>query len=39
MLRSFVSGSAMHSAPSFRSLPGISSGPEDLEGSIAHSSL
>ena len=39
MLKSFASGSAMHSAPSFRSLPGISSGPEDLDGSMAHSSL
>ena len=32
-------GSASHSAPSFRSLPGTLSGPLDLEGSVLPSRL
>ena len=39
MLNNFVKGSAIHIAPSFNSLPGISSGPHALLGSVRQRSL
>ena len=33
MLKSLASGSAIHGAPSLRSLPGMLSGPDDFVGS------